>query len=66
MGSRKMEDSDICPVDYHVKSTLMIDSIKLAKKKFNTVQETHDFGCLHRIHPIGSNEDMFELINLLR
>ena len=53
MGSKKMEDSDICPVDYYVKSTLMIDSIKLAKKKFSTVQETNDFGCLHRIHPIG-------------
>jgi hypothetical protein len=66
MGSKKMEDSDICPVDYHVKSTLMIDSIKLAKKKFSTVQETNDFGSLHRIHPIGQGQEMYELVNLLR
>ena len=56
MGSiKRMDDSDICPVDLHVKSSLIIDSVSLAKKSFKTVKDTDDFGCLSRVHPKGSD-----------
>ena len=33
MQTRKMEEEDICQVDLYVKSRVVTDSIKLAKKK---------------------------------
>lgn len=66
MGAQKPEDADICPVDLHVKSKVIIDSVNLARKPFSKVKEINDYGCLHRIHPLGSDTDLFDMVNTLR
>lgn len=61
MGGRKLEDSDICPVDYHVKSQLICDTVALARKTHEKIAQTEDYGCLHRIHP-SADQVIFPLV----
>ncbi len=66
MSAKKMEDTDICPVDYHVKSQLVVDTVSLAKQSVATVEATNEFGCLHKIHPVGQEDQIFVLVSALR
>ena len=50
MGSGpKVTDDDIDPVDLYVKSRVVKDSIKIAKKK--SIKETTEFGSLSQVYP---------------
>jgi hypothetical protein len=37
MGGKKPTEEDICPVDLMVKSTVVIDTIELARKKHSSI-----------------------------
>jgi len=61
MGSR--EDAPICPVDYYVKSQLIIDTVALARK----TKQDERYGCLSRIFPSTSiPSDISPLVGSLR
>jgi len=51
MGGKKPTEEDICPVDLMVKSTVVIDTIELARKKHSSIEEIDEFESLTKIHP---------------
>ena len=59
-------DEDICEVDLYVKSRLVTDTIKLAKKDRSEHDEIGEFGCLSKIHPPDSLQGSVDIYDLVR
>lgn len=51
MSGKKMTDDDICPVDFHVKSKVISDTLHLVGKKLSTIASIDTFNSLSHIHP---------------
>ena len=73
MRSKKYLEEDICPVDLQVKTTVVTDTINLAKKKYSTIKETEAFKSLTRVHPSQGDPDpadesecVYQLCELMR
>ena len=62
MNSKGMSDDDICPIDFYVKSKVVTDAIKLAKK--TSFYEVESFKSLESIWPSESDE-VTQITNLL-
>ena len=70
MEHKDYTDADICEVDLYVKSRLVTDTIKLAKKPRDKLEEIDEFGSLTKIHPCDAGEeamtDIYTLVHNLR
>ena len=51
MSGKKMGEEDLCPVDLMVKSTVVLDTIELARKKQSSIESLDEFESLTKIHP---------------
>ena len=52
MSNTRCYDSDICPVDLHVKSKVVTDTFKLVSKAKSKIESTETFKSMTKIFPL--------------